>query len=187
MIETPQEYTARILGYIEGSEPLKVIESTPRRLKKLLKGATRQKLSKRPDPTHWSVTEILAHLADSELVMGFRMRLVLGSNGVTIQGFDQDVWAEFSHYAKQDPRVSLNSFLAERERTIRLLKQVPAELWENYGMHTERGMETLHRIAGMMAGHDVNHLRQIEQTLPSTNKRGAKATKTSARRKHRSR
>jgi len=98
------------------------------------------------------------------------MRLVLGSNGVTIQGFDQDVWAEFSHYAKQDPKVSLNSFLAERERTVRLLKQVPAERWENYGMHTERGKENLHRIAEMMAGHDVNHLRQIEMVLHVTGK-----------------
>ncbi len=165
MNETPQEYTQRILGYLDGEDPVKVLSLTPGKLSRLLKGTSRQKLGRRTESGKWSVQEILAHLADSETVMGFRIRLVLGSNGVTIQAFDQDAWAVFSNYAKQDPKASLASFLAQRERTVRLLKQIPAELWENFGMHTERGRESVRRLTEMLAGHDVNHLRQIETIL----------------------
>ncbi len=162
MNETPQEYTARILGYLEGKDLMAILASTPRKLTKILKQVPRQKLGRRPSPDRWSVNEILAHLADSETVMSFRIRLVLGSDGVAIQGYDQDVWAGFSNYAKHDPKLSLSAFTALRERNVRLLKQLPAKLWENYGMHSERGKETVRRLAEMLAGHDVNHVAQIE-------------------------
>jgi hypothetical protein len=46
-----------------------------------------------------------------------------------------------------------------------LLKSVPRKLWENYGMHSERGKESVSRVVSMVAGHDLNHLRQIESIL----------------------
>jgi len=165
MNETPQEYTQRILGYLRGSDPVKVLASTPVKIAKLLKGVTRQRLAKRPEPGKWSAVEILAHLADSETVVGYRIRLVLGFNGVTVQAFDQDAWARYSNYAKHDPRLSFDAFRSQRERTVRLLKGLSPELWENYGMHTERGKETVRRIVEMLAGHDFNHLAQIEAIL----------------------
>ncbi len=172
MIETPQEYTERILGYLKGSAPMSILASTPAKLEKLLRGVPRQKLGKRPESDRWSVAEILAHLADSELVMGFRIRLVLGSNGVTTQAFDQDAWAEYSNYRRQDPKISYEAFRAQRVRNIRLLRQIPPAMWENFGMHTERGRETVTRLVEMLAGHDVNHVGQIEKILhPPTEKK----------------
>ena len=165
MQETPQQYTHRILGYLEGSAPLEVLSTTPRKVAALIKGVTKKKLGTRPKPDSWSVTEILAHLADVELVQGFRIRLVLGSSGTVIQGFDQDIWARFSGYAKHDPALSMEAWKVNRERTLRLLKSLPAEMWNSYGMHSERGKETVSRIAEMMAGHDLNHLKAIRGIL----------------------
>jgi hypothetical protein len=172
MKETPQEYTKRILGYQQGKKPLAVLAATPRQVATLVKGATRQRMGKRPAPEKWSVTEILAHMADTEIVQGFRLRLILGSSGTPIQGFDQDVWAQFSQYAKHDPLLSLEAFRVERERTVRLLKSIPRSLWDNYGMHSERGKETVARVTEMMAGHDINHLGQIRQMLKPAARRG---------------
>ncbi len=165
MNETPRQYTERILGYQSGQMPLKILASTPTRLVRLLRGVQRRRLAARPAPDRWSVTEILGHIADTEIAVGFRIRLTLGSNGVTTQAFDQDVWADFSNYAKQDPRLSLAAFKALRERNVRLLKSLPKEKWENFGMHEERGKETVTRLSEMLAGHDINHLRQIEGIL----------------------
>ncbi len=176
MNETPQEYTQRIIGYLGGSDPVRVLASTPVKIAKLLKGATRQRLAKRPEPGKWSVVEILAHLADSETVVGYRIRLVLGFNGVTIQAFDQDAWAKYSNYAKHDPKLSFEAYRSQRERTVRLLKKLSPELWENYGMHTERGKETVRRIVEMLAGHDINHVAQIE-TMLGKGKQAAKSKK----------
>ncbi len=165
MQETPQQYTERILGILKGKNPLTVLAATPGQLATLLRGVRRVRLAKRPSPEKWSAAEILGHLADSEAVLSFRLRLVLGSNGTPIQAFDQDAWAGFSRYNEQDPKLSLESFRLARARNVWLLKKIPRELWENYGIHSERGKETVKRIAEMMAGHDINHVAQIRQVL----------------------
>ncbi len=165
MQETPQQYTQRVLGYVQGKKPLEILSSTPRQLARLLRGVSKKKLAKRPAPQKWSVTEILAHLADTELVQGFRVRLILGASGTPIQGFDQDAWAKFSEYAKHDPALSLEAFRVTRERMVRLLKSLPRGSWDSYGMHSERGKETVTRVVQLLAGHDVNHVRQIKERL----------------------
>jgi hypothetical protein len=165
MQETAKEYAQRITGYVEGKEPLKIQQKTCEKLQRLTKGLDRKKLTKRPQPDKWSIAEILAHLADTELVAGWRLRLILGSNGTPVQGFDQDVWAKTFDYAKQDPKLSLEVFRVLRENNLRLLKSVPNDLWQNYGMHSERGKETVAHIVNMYAGHDLNHLQQIEAIL----------------------
>jgi DinB superfamily len=165
MQETAQQYTQRILGYLEGKEVLDVLTVSPRQVAKLVKGITKKRLSRRPSPEKWSVTEILAHLADVEIVQGFRIRLILGLPGVAIQGFDQDVWAKYSDYASHDPVLSLEGYRVNRERTLRLLKSLPRQMWDSYGMHSERGRETVKRVSEMMAGHDINHLNQIRTSL----------------------
>jgi hypothetical protein len=162
MPETPQQYTQRILGYVEEKDPLKVQHSTARELKRLTRGLNKNELSKRPAPGKWSIAEILAHLADTELVAGWRLRLILGSNGTPIVAFDQDAWASTLHYEKADPEWSIKAFQAIREHNLRMLKSIPKPLWDNYGMHSERGKETVAHIVRMFAGHDTNHLQQIE-------------------------
>ena len=165
MKETAQEYTARILSYQEGADPLKILRTTPRTIERLMKGVSKKRLMSRPEPAKWSVAEIVAHLADTELVGGFRMRLVIGENGTTIQAFDQDVWAEKFEYRKRDPKLSLSRYAALRENNLALITSIPKAMWQNYGMHTERGKETVERIIQMYAGHDLNHLRQIEKII----------------------
>ncbi len=165
MQETPQQYTQRILGYIGGEEPMEILATTPHRIARLIADAPREELSRRPDPEAWSVTEILAHLADSELVYGFRIRLILEAGCPPIQSIDQDAWARFSAYAEHDPNLSLQAFGVIRDRLVRLLKSLPRESWDLYGMHSERGKETVVRVVEMLAGHDVNHVRQIEERL----------------------
>jgi hypothetical protein len=165
MRETPQQYTHRILGYTEGRQPLAVQAATARKLDRLIKGVSTARLRKRPAPEKWSVSEIVAHLADSEIVGGFRMRLILGSPGTPIVAFDQDKWVLSGHYDKRDPRKSVEQFRVLREGNLALLKSLEAEQWKHYGMHSERGQESIEHIVRMFAGHDINHLQQIEKIL----------------------
>jgi uncharacterized damage-inducible protein DinB len=163
MQETPQQYTQRITGYMQGKEPLQVQGETAKKLAKLIKPLSKKQLSARPEPGKWSIAEILAHLVDAEIVGSWRMRLIIGSDGVPIQAFDQDVWAETFDYAARDPKVSLEIFRVLRENNLRMLKALPKNLWENHGMHSERGRETVAHLVRMFAGHDLNHLAQVEK------------------------
>jgi hypothetical protein len=120
MQETPQQYTERMLNHSRGKEPLRLQQATPRKLTALVKGLSKKQLTRRPAPGKWSIAEILAHLADAELVVGFRLRLMLASNGTPIQAFDQDAWAETFSYNRRDPRVSIETFNTLRKNNLRL-------------------------------------------------------------------
>src|SRR5437868_2855562 len=122
MNETPQQYIARITGFVQGQNALTVQAATPRRLARLIKGVPPARLRKRPAPGKWSVAEIIAHLADAELVGGFRIRMILGAPGTPITAFDQDVWVTAGHYDKREPRKGVETFRALREANLDLYK-----------------------------------------------------------------
>jgi hypothetical protein len=167
MKETPQEYTRRIVGNVVTRDPLKVLAATPKKLEQLIRRRSATKLRKRPSPEKWSVGEVIAHLADVEVVRGWRIRQILGAPGTQIQAFDQDAWAVACHYGKQDAHASVANFRAMREFNLALLKTLEPEQWKQYGMHAERGRESIEHIVRMGAGHDINHIQQIERILAS--------------------
>jgi DinB superfamily len=168
MAETAQQYTERLLGYGRGKDPLRLQQAAPKKLAALLKGKTRKQLARRPSADKWSIAEIVAHLADAELAISWRIRQILSNNAIPIQAYDQDLWARTFDYAHRDPRESLATFRTLREANLALLKSVPRKLWENYGVHQERGNESVSHVVRMVAGHDLNHLRQVEAILKGT-------------------
>jgi hypothetical protein len=165
MNETALQYIQRITAHVEGKQPLTVQAATPKKLGRMIKGMSASELRKRPAAGKWSVSEVAAHLADAEIVIAFRMRLILGAPGTSIAAYDQDSWVTSGHYEKRDPHKSVEQFRVVREANLALLKSLTREQWKHYGMHSERGQETIEHIVRMTAGHDVNHLRQIERIL----------------------
>ena len=165
MQETAEQYIHRILGYVEGQDAVKVQRTTAAKLKKSIQGLTAKQLKWRPEPAKWSIAEILAHLADTEIVASWRMRSVIGENGITIQPFDQDAWASAFDYQERDARRSLEMFRMLRENNLAMLKEIAPATWDNYGMHLERGKETIAHLARMFAGHDTNHVLQVERIV----------------------
>lgn len=162
MKETVQQYMRRILGYQQGKNPLAVQRATPTRLVRLLRGLSHAQLRRRPAPGKWSINEILAHLADTELVGGYRIRMILSRNGTPIQAFDQDIWAGVGNYRRADARVALETFRALRAANLRLIRSLSPQRLRQYGIHAERGKESVMRLIRLYAGHDLNHLGQIE-------------------------
>ena len=165
MQETPQQYTQRLLSYSEGKESLSLQQAAPTKVAALLTGKDKKKLTRRPAPDKWSVAEIVGHLADSEVAIAWRLRQILSSNGIPLQAYDQNAWATTFDYAHRDPKQSLEMFRVLRDSNIALLKSVPRKLWDNYGVHQERGNESVAHIVRLIAGHDLNHLQQIEKIV----------------------
>lgn len=165
MNETPQQYKQRILSYLEGKEPLAVLAETTERLGQLIQGVSTSELRRHPAPEKWSVREIIAHLADGEIVGAFRMRFILGSPGSPVIAYDQDKWVTSGHYEKRDPQTSAELFRVLRRANLALLDSLTPEQWKQYGIHSERGQESIEHIVHMFAGHDINHLQQIERIL----------------------
>lgn len=163
--ETPQTYAARILSYVGDQEPWAVMASTADRLRKLMAGRTVEQLSWTPDPARWSIVQIVAHLADAEVVAAWRLRSILAADGIPLQPFDQNAWASAFNYAETNPFESVELFDVNRRANLALLRRVDPARHAHYGMHAERGRETITHLARLYAGHDLNHLAQIERLV----------------------
>lgn len=168
MAETFAEYAQRIRAYLGNKEPLESMRETRDMLASLVRSLPDAIAKKSPEPGKWSIAEIVTHLSDTELAAGFRFRSIAGGDdGVPLPGYDQDRWAEAGRYTEAKMEESLKSFLAVREMNLRYLSGLPETAWSKYGMHSERGRETLRDLAVLVAGHDLNHIAQIRKILTS--------------------
>ena len=120
-----------------------------------------QALNTPPAPGKWSIRQILTHLADCELVFGFRLRQTVAQPHHTVQPFDQDQWA--AQYEAYDALTALETFTTMRRWNILFLSSLPRESFAKQMTHPERGAMTLQVVVETMAGHDRNHVKQIER------------------------
>lgn len=156
MQETVEQYRDRMFSHIKGTDPLTMMTAAPRKLERVLNGVSSANANKRPAPGKWSINEILAHLVDVEFATGYRMRVVLGAPGSPLQAFDQDAWAENMRYHKRKFRASFEQFRALRGANLALLKALTPEQWKQFGIHAERGEQSIETLVKMAAGHDIN-------------------------------
>jgi uncharacterized damage-inducible protein DinB len=141
-------------------EPLKVLSATPRKLEKIIEDLGSERMDQPPAPGKWSSREIVCHLADTELAFAFRLRQTLAEDGHVIQPFDQEKWG--ANYADYEAREALTVFCAVRNWNLSLMRSTPDELHSKTVTHPERGAMTFWTIVETMAGHDLNHLGQLQ-------------------------
>ena len=147
-------------SHIGNHSPLDVISDTPRRLAQLVDAIGPARLEVSPAPGKWSVRDIVSHLADTEIAFSFRFKQTLVEDHHMIQPFDQDLWAK--SYPSCDVRLALATLSALRAWNLVLIQSVkPADLSKPV-THPERGTMTFQTIVETMAGHDRNHIKQIE-------------------------
>jgi hypothetical protein len=147
--------------FLDGRDPVEVFSATSARLRGLAARLPQEQLMMRRPEGKWNAREIVAHLADCELVFGFRLRQTLAENNPTLQPFDQDRWAE--RYANFDFKSALALFLALRHANLLLIEGATTEDRLRDATHPERGTMTFWTVVETMAGHDVNHLGQLEK------------------------
>ncbi len=149
--------------YLEGRDPLTVAAATPAKIVALIRGLSPRQLTKRPAPGKWSIQEIISHLADSEMVMCCRARWIAFEEKPTLVPFDQDKWAAGRSREKEPLAEILERFRLLRRSQLRMFRAVPKQEFGRTGLHLERGVVTLQEQLEWLAGHDVNHLLQIQR------------------------
>src|SRR5262245_42614418 len=146
--------------HLEGRDPRDVIALTSRRLQQLADRIGPARITESPASGKWSARDILCHLADCEIVFAFRLRQTLAEDRHVIQPFDQEQWAK--PYGTQEADAALATFEAVRAWNLALLRGVTPEQMATRVIHPERGEMTFETIVETMAGHDLNHLKQLE-------------------------
>jgi hypothetical protein len=115
-----------------------------------------------PGPGRWTIRQILAHLADAEIVGADRFRPVLAEDNPTLMSYDEQAWAANLDYARRHPLQDLELFRRLRALSAGLLGSAPATAFDRAATHSERGRMTLHDLLVIYADHAEGHARQIE-------------------------
>ncbi len=149
--------------YLGGRDAVEIIRATPAELQQLIAGLAPEQMDQPTAPGKWSLREILAHLADCEIVFAFRMRQSLETPGAMLTAFDQDVWA--TRYRVYTAESALHTFLTMREWNLSLLTTVTDEDRSSLVSHPERGTFPFAELLEITAGHDRNHLIRLKQLL----------------------
>ena len=147
-------------AHLGSSDPLEVIAGTAPRLKALAETIGAKRMLEQPAPGKWSAREILCHLADTELTFAFRLRQTLAEDHHVVQPFDQDKWA--AQYGAYQAADALAVFSSLRRWNLALIGSLSPDAWSKPVTHPERGAMTFRTIVETMAGHDTNHVLQIE-------------------------
>ncbi|MGD0435563.1 MAG: DinB family protein [Bryobacteraceae bacterium] len=141
-------------------DPVAVIEATSQKLEALIDELGLRRIDEPRAPGKWSAKQIVSHLADCELTFAFRLRQTLAEDHHVIQPFDQEKWA--ATYSAYNAEAALAVFSSVRQWNLALIRSsIPAALPKPV-THPERGQMTFATILETMAGHDLNHIHQIE-------------------------
>jgi hypothetical protein len=124
-------------------------------------GAAGSEVDYAPEPGKWSIRQIVAHLADSEIVATMRLRQLIAEEDPKLEAWDQNAWATRLDYARRKPSQSLETFRRIRGENYELLKDLPETVFERAGVHSERGRITLRQLLQGIAEHAENHAAQL--------------------------
>jgi hypothetical protein len=156
-------YVRALLDLLGPRNPLEVLGELLPWLDHRLRGVVDATLRRPEKPGKWSVIDVIQHLADSDLVAGFRIRMVLSEDRPVLQGYDQDRWASEFRYREVSLSQALDQLRGLRMANLHLWKHLtPAQL-ERVGLHSERGPESAGHIIRLMAAHDLVHRRQTDR------------------------
>ncbi len=148
-------------AFVAGQDPELLVKQFPGKLTEVISRLGPAGMSRSLAPGKWTAAQIICHLADTEIAFSFRWRQTLAEENHTVQPFDQDHWA--SHYPSMPGEAALQTFVVLRRWNAILLDQLSPGDWERPVTHPERGRLTFRTLVEIMAGHDLNHLGQLEK------------------------
>jgi hypothetical protein len=170
-VSDPQAYRERLFTLLGDRNPLEVLTRTASTLADIVRTHPAAALRARPFEGQWTPNEIISHLADSEWVYGYRLRLVLCEDNPTILGMNQDLWVAGQQHNTREPLEHVDMFRAMRQFNLALWNRMSPANLQRTGRHNERGPESLDVMLRMMAGHDLSHLDQLTRYVQAARQR----------------
>jgi len=159
------EYIEAVLSLVGSRPPLEILAETPPAFHELVRSHGTERLTAPEAPGKWSAAMVLYHMADSELVWGYRLRMVLAHERPELGGYDQDAWAERLGYDGADYQAALTRFEVLRRSHLALLAGLSDDQWDRVAWHRERGEESVRHMTRLYAGHDLVHRHQLVRIM----------------------
>jgi hypothetical protein len=163
-----EQYRNELLARLGVHDPVAVLHSTLDEMEHLLNGASISQLRQKPAADEWSPSEVLNHLADSDLVFSVRARMMVTQDRPMLVGYDQEAWTARFGDLDATPQDTFERWRALRLANLRMIESLQPEEWDRVGVHTERGEESVRLHVRLIAGHDRVHLDQFREGLSAS-------------------
>lgn len=160
-LDAPGDYAQGLLDTLGDRDLMTVLEATPAALRTLFDGLDDDTIRRPEASGKWSMIEVAHHLADSDMVVGVRIRMIVAQDRPPIVAYDQDRWVEKLRYRQASLADVLTQFTVLRDANVRLTRQLTTEELGRFGIHSERGGESVGYLLRLVAGHDLVHLAQL--------------------------
>src|SRR5512140_3025815 len=184
--QTARPIPPRYAEALGEDDAIEVMATSPDVIRKIIAGLSDAQLAKKPAEGKWSIKEIIGHLADGEVILGSRFRMIGAHDKPPIAGYDQEAFVANLGVANAKALDLLDDFAMARAVNLGLLERLPEEGWKRVGLHAERGEESIAKLVLMYAGHDRNHIQQIETIRVGLFPKVAKAKKVTKAKKAKS-
>lgn len=147
-------------SYLADRDPLAAIRDTLDRIAGLAHPWTSDRFERSHAPGKWSARQVLTHLAQVEMVFGARARMALTTPQYVAQSFDQDSW--IAREPGLSGRDALHAFLGLGRMNLVFFEGLSTADRATPLSHPELGSLTIDGLLHLVAGHQINHLRQLE-------------------------
>ena len=166
-------YVKGLLDLLGSRDPFEVMGHQESAVRGALSGVSPEALRRPEAPGKWCLLQVLRHLVDTEVVYGYRTRLVVAQEYPGLPGYDQDLWASRLHYLEGSAEDALDELACLRGMNLRFYRRLNEKELARAGLHDERGEESVQKIIRMLAAHDLVHRRQLQRIrralgLPAT-------------------
>jgi uncharacterized damage-inducible protein DinB len=152
---------------------MSALVAAPRAITRALGRASRRRLRRRPARGEWSATEVLGHLLDAEVTLGFRIRKLAAEPGGVIVAWDQERWTDGLRHRRAHPRTLAVAYGALRAANVDQVRRMSPAQRRAAGRHPEYGRLRVDQLLGHWAEHDLNHIEQIRAALRTGGQRSA--------------
>jgi hypothetical protein len=136
-----------------------LMEKTPQLLETMLDGVAPDVLRWKPAPTRWSISEVLAHFADSEDILAERVRRFVLEDTPNLKEYQPST----EGFAAGTPQEHLSRFAFTRRELIQFLRTLPPDVGARTAQHSKLGLVTFEQMLNEWASHDLGHVRQIAE------------------------
>ena len=160
-VNRPSSPGTRYREALEGEDPIPSMRGAMRRIERAIHGLTARQLATVEALGKWSIRDVIGHLADGEIILGARLRLIAAHDHPPIPGYDENLFVARLGLGNASAKTLLDSFTHARATTLDLLARLPESAWKRTGIHSERGEESIDELVVMYAGHDRIHEKQI--------------------------
>ena len=144
---------------------LKSVEGTPIVLRTLLDGFPSDDpiWDQRPDPARFTLREMLAHVADWDVIFLGRIQRTVAEDNPTLPNCDEGRIAIDNDYAAQDPFETLERLSTNRAALVEYVKSLPDAAYDRVALRPEVGTLSIAMQVTLIAAHDGYHTRQAAE------------------------